>query len=257
MDNFVLFICNIMPSKSEKQRRFFDLVKAVQKGEKKAHEVSPEVRKVANSISVKDAGDFASSVAELKIKKAVLSVLKDCREPMYLNEIDEESDSIDPIASTFHVKEDWSIYIKSYIGQPFSQKDLEAVDNFKEKHPTTIARTEIWYKTSDTFSVSITTVIKKMKDSGQFSFTAFQKNEKPDPNDKNQDKNGLDDLGQSPMGQMTPTNDSSVDTSSQEQQNKKDENDNKEDIIITKSILFKDDIKGAAILIEFLKKLEL
>ena len=31
----------------------------------------------------------------------------------------------------------------------------------------------------------------------------------------------------------------------------------KDDIIITKSVLFKDDIKGAAILVEFLKKLDL
>jgi hypothetical protein len=31
----------------------------------------------------------------------------------------------------------------------------------------------------------------------------------------------------------------------------------KEEIIVTKSILFNDDIKGAALLVEFLKKLDL
>lgn len=246
-----------MPSHSEKQRRFFGLVRAVQKGEKPSHEVSPEIRKVAGSISAKDAGDFATSVAELKMKKAVLSILKDCREPMYLNEEGESQASIDPIASSFHVKEDWATYIKPYIGQPFSSKDLEAIQNFKDKHATTITRTELWYKTTDSFSVSKTTVIKKMKDSGQLSFTAFQKQERPDPS-----KDKEDDAANSLNAALAPTAPQPAgqppaedDTTSPE--SKEDEKDEKDDIMVIKSILFKDDIKGAAILIEFLKKLEL
>lgn len=235
-----------MPSHSEKQRKFFGLVKAVQKGERPSHEVSPEIRKIAQSISAKDAGDFASSIAELKIKKAVLSILKDCREPMYLNEEDESQANIEPVASSFHVKEVWATYIKPYIGQPFSTKDLDAIQNFKDKHATTITRTEVWYNTTDSFSISKTTVIKKMKDSGQLSFTAFQKQERPDPNKDKEDT-------QTPSlpTQSTPSGETD-DTIG----NKKDEND-KDDIMVIKSILFKDDIKGAAILIEFLKKLEL
>ncbi len=249
-----------MPSHSEKQRRFFGLVRAVQKGEKASHEVSPEVRKVAGSISAKDAGDFASSIAELKIKKAVLSILKDCREPMYLNEEGESQASIDPIASSFHIKEDWATYIKPYIGQPFSSKELEAIQNFKDKHATTITRTEIWYKTTDTFSISKTTVIKKMKDGGQLSFTAFQKQERPDPS-KDQEDDAANNLANTlaatmpvqaqPAGGQPPTDDTTAPNS------KEDEKGEKDDIMVIKSILFKDDIKGAAILIEFLKKLEL
>lgn len=243
-----------MPSHSEKQRHFFGLVRAVQKGEKPAHEVSPEVRKVAGSISAKDAGDFASSIAELKIKKAVLSILKDCREPMYLNEEGESQASIEAVASTFHVKKDWATYIKPYIGQPFSSKDLEAIQNFKDKHATTITRTELWYQTTDSFNVNKTTVIKKMKDGGQLSFTAFQKQERPDPS-----KDQEDDVTNSLTAALAPVQPAAGqqpdDTTSPD--SKEDEKDEKDDIMVTKSILFKDDIKGAAILIEFLKKLEL
>ena len=68
-----------MPSSSKKQQRFFGLVRAVQKGEKSPHEVSPELRKVASTITDKDASDFASATSEVKIanKKAILAILKD------------------------------------------------------------------------------------------------------------------------------------------------------------------------------------
>ena len=99
---------------------------------------------------------------------------------MYLDEVGEEPTSINPVATTFHIKEEWATYIKPYVGQPFTTKELDALGNFKEKQPITTARTEIWYKTTDTFGISHITVIKKMKDSGQFSFTAFQKQEKPE-----------------------------------------------------------------------------
>jgi hypothetical protein len=258
-----------MPSKSIKQQHFF---KAVKHAKRDPDYGDARIRKVASSMSDSDIDDFANSLAELKIKKAVLSILKDIREPMYLDEVGEEPTSINPVATTFHIKEEWATYIKPYVGQPFTPKELDALGNFKEKQPITTARTEIWYKTTDTFGISHITVIKKMKDSGQFSFTAFQKQEKPETPEekkkKEQEKQmnaggalgsasiGGPELGgppEVPQGEVPPgsPNPPSKDA---EQQKKEEE---KDDIIVTKSILFKDDIKGAAILIEFLKKLDL
>jgi hypothetical protein len=218
------------------------------------------LRKVANSMSDSDIDDFANSIAELKTKKAMLSILKDIREPMYLDEAGEDPTSIDPIATTFHVKEDWAIYIKPYIGQPFSPRELDALGNFKEKRPTTVARTEIWYKTTDSFGINRVTVIKKMRDSGQFSFTAFQKHEKQLPDEEKEKQQmgmggpmmgGPPEIPQGPPPPGSPTPPSAEEPEKQEKEKEK------EDIIVTKSILFKDDIKGAAILVEFLKKLDL
>lgn len=272
-----------MPSKTPKQQEFFRKVVDVQRG---GTSPSSYVTKVANSISKEDAQHFANALSEkvdLKTKKAVVAVLKDIREPMYLNEEGEETDTIDAVATTFHKKEEWAKYIRMYVGQPLSPKEVESLGNFKEKRPTKIARTEIWYNTSDSFGVSRTTVIKKMKDSGQFSFVSFQKQERVEPEQEKQPELGGGEMGglspdlglppaagagPTPMGTTTapigeatpPTGNEPVTTStgtvpSPEQKEKEEEE--KEDIIVTKSILFKDEIKGAAILIEFLKKLNL
>ena len=264
-----------MPSSSKKQQRFFQAVK----GAKHDPNAPSHLKKVANSMSDSDIDAFANHLAEFKLKKAMVSILKDIREPMYLNEEGEEQESIDPIANEFHVKADWAIYIKPFVGQPFSPKELESLGNFKDKQPITTARTEIWYKSKDTFGISHTTVIRKMKDSGQFSFTAFQKQEKPESPDEKAKKDQENQmnagtsgnlgvaptsptpplggppeapLGAPPPGAAIPP---TTEPASAVQQ-KKDEEE-KEDIIVTKSILFKDDIKGAAILVEFLKKLDL
>jgi hypothetical protein len=247
-----------MPARSERQRKFFLAVK----GAKHNPNAPEHLKKVANSMSDKDIDDFIKCESEFKTKKAILSVLKDIVEPMYLNE-DTWQDPQDPVSNTFHVKADWATYIKPYIGQPLSPKELEALHNFKEKQPTTVARTEIWYNTTDNFNISHTTVIKKMKDSGQFSFTAFSKQERPTPDEeKDVDDQSSDEMGSSmnaggptdmPQGQTPP---GSPTPSSNNQQAKQDEKE-KDDIIVTKSILFKDDIKGASILIDFLKKLDL
>ncbi len=248
-----------MPAKSEKQRRFFQAVKGANHDAK----APQHLRKVADSMSDKDIDDFIKCESEFKTKKAILSVLKDIVEPTHLNESDEGQQQIDAVSNTFHVKADWATYIKPYIGQPFSPKELEALDNFKEKKPTTIARTEIWYNTTDSFGISHTTVIKKMKDSGQFSYTAFSKQESPTPDEEKSadDQSSSPDMGMNvggptnePQGQLPPGAPTPPSTEEQPDQQEKAE---KDDIIVTKSVLFKDDIKGASILIEFLKKLDL
>jgi hypothetical protein len=236
-----------MPAKSKKQQRFFGLVRAIQKGDKSASTASPAARKVAGSISAKDAGDFAKSVAELKIKKAVLEILKDAREPMYL-----EEQETNPVAKTFTIKDDFERYAKRYVGQPFSPKELEALDTFQETKPTKIDRIEIRYETTDEFQNTTSTILKKMKDSGQFCFTAFTKHTKIESEEEPETSD--EPTGEPVMGGNEPAPGS---LSMKEQQDPAPMDEPKDDIIVTKSTLFNDDIKGAAVLAEFLKKLDL
>ena len=271
-----------MPKKSLKRQQFFKEVLAVQNGGKS---LSPHVNKAANQINPEHAKHYANSMSDkvdLRDKKAIVAMLKDIVEPMYLNEEDEEQNMMDVVSTTFHKKEIWSKYVRMYVGQPLSPKEIESLGNFKEKKPTKIARTEIWYNTTDSFGSSHTSVIKKMKDSGQFSFIAFQKQERVEP-DKEEESGaenlgGLPDLGgtelplggttpMAPIGEQSvppqtppPTDDTSTTTSTgtvPSPDEKKSQEEEKDDIIVTKSILFKDEIKGAAILVEFLKKLNL
>lgn len=237
----------IMPSSSEKQRRFFGLVRAIQKGDKSASGASPAARKVAKSISAKDASDFASSKAESKTKKAVLEMLKNSQEPMYL-----EEQETNPITKTFTVKDDFERYVAKYIGQPFSPKELEAVDNFQDVKPTKIERAAIRYESTDAFQNTTTTIVKKMKDGGKFSFNAFTKHSKVEPEPEQPES-------LEPTDANAPAEPAGL-PALQEWLNELDAapmEEPKEDIIVTKSTLFDDEVKGAAILAEFLKKLDL
>lgn len=65
-----------MPATSKAQQRFMGMVHAAQKGEEPA---SPEVAKVAKSMSDKDAKDFASTSHKglpTRVKKEILNQLK-------------------------------------------------------------------------------------------------------------------------------------------------------------------------------------
>ena len=67
-----------MPSKSKAQQRFFGMVHALQKGEMKPSEASPEVKKAAKSMKKGDATDFAETKhkglpEKVKKKKKVVS----------------------------------------------------------------------------------------------------------------------------------------------------------------------------------------
>lgn len=249
-----------MPSETPKQQRFFQAVKRAKHDPSYGDE---RLRKVAHSMTDTDIDDFSKSLAELKTKKAVLSVLKDISEPMYLNEEDEEMAQINPIAKTFHIKDDFSKYVFKYIGQPFSPKELEAISNYQESKPTKIDRSknEIWYETTDSFNMSSTTVIKKMKDSGQFSYNAIQKHSKAEP-DEEKPQGGemggtmppMSGPSEMPQGAQPPGTPTPPSTPTPQQKTQEQE---KDDIIVTKSILFKDDIRGGAILADFLKKLDL
>lgn len=252
-----------MPSETSKQQRFF---KAVLRAKDDPNYGDKRLRKVADSMTRSDIEDFAKSIAELKVKKAMLAILKDVREPMYLEE-DEKDTNIQPIADQQTIEDnvDWATYIKQYIGQPFSPKELEAVNTFKSetgKSPTNLITgrvVELWYRGTNNMNQSYTTVIKKLKDGSQFSYNAFSKYDKS-PQEKEQNKNmkekppmggDMGALGGVPEGPGQATS-PSVEEPAQEKEEERDYT-----IVLTKSILFNDDIKGGAILAEFLKKLDL
>ena len=135
---------------------------------------------------------------------------------------------------------------------------------------------EVWYKGTDEIGMNKTTVIKKLKDGGQFSYNAFVKSEKPVPVGQKDlgAGGGGNDLGLPPleeqgpqMGGTMPTPPATPppgsanppttpDDPTDDQEKKKEDNKEKEKVTLTKSILFEDEIKGAAILVEFLKKIK-
>ena len=284
-----------MPSKSPKQQAFF---KAVKRAKHDPDYGDERLRKVASSMTDKDIGDFANHLAEFKVKKAVLSILKDVREsveisePMYLESEDMGGKGIDPIASEDNYQVEWAKYLPQFLGQPFQPKELEALTTF-EKDPISPTKEqlktggrieEVWYKSKDEMGMNKVTVIKKLKDGGQFSYNAFRKEDKPTPPEQEQGQDqemnagGLPPLGGeeplpplqevdpsqlgggTPPAQptMTPPGSANPPTTPNNPSDEDNEKKKKlDDITVIKSILFKDEIKGGAILIEFLKKIKI
>lgn len=204
-----------MPSISKKQKRFFQAVKRAKHepgyGDAKLH-------KVANSMTDKDIDDFTKSIAELKVKKAILGILRDIKEPIYGTL--EEGDT-DVVVKEFNVEGKFEDYVKRYVGQSLTEKEMEAVNTFQEVKPTKIERNQIRYETTDTFKNSTTTLIKKLKEGSGFVFVAFTKYSKAEkPGNQQQQSSDMGGLGGglgSPMfetDQPTPTTDMSIPTNS-------------------------------------------
>ena len=294
-----------MPEKYKKQHKFFELVKSVQEGTISPARVPKEVRKVARSISSKDSEKFLKEDGDLKLKKAVLSTIKDCREPMYLDEYTEDNKSeMNAITKEFNVEGKFEEYVERYLGQNLSEKEMEAVNTFQDIKPTKIESNQIRYETTDEFKNNTTTIIKKLMEGSDFvyvAFTKYGKVEKPQDQQQGGDMGGmggpssmfeyvrkepqiylnypepskpflmeqgpLDPLGApDPSGIMSPMQPGPAlppPTSTAPMQGTPKSSDQKkkemgiDDILIRKSTTFKDDIKGGAILANFLKKLDL
>jgi len=210
-----------MPSKSKAQRKFFGLVHAIQSGKVHPSKVSMKVRKAAKKISSKDVKDFAKTPEgnlPYKVKKEIISVLKELQEPMYLN----EDEAKDAVAKTFNTKGNFDQYIQKFVGSEFLPKELDTLHNHKEQKPTKIQKNEIRYETTSDFGTSTINVVKKLKDGSGFAYTSFTK--------------------------YLKNEDPSVEKSPEESQ---------DTIVVTKSQVFTDEVDGAAILANFLKKLDL
>ena len=162
-----------MPSRSKSQKKFFELVRRLQKGEIHPSDVSPEIRKAAKTISSKDVQDFTSTPdgnLPYKVKKEIISILKEIRRPMFLKE-----EEVNPISKTFTQKGKYDEYVKRFIGMSLSPKEMEAINSHKETKPSKVEKNQIRYETSDSFGNNTLTTIKKLKDGNEFSFTAFTK----------------------------------------------------------------------------------
>lgn len=180
-----------MPSDTPKQQRFFGAVKHAKEDPSYG---SKEVRKVANSLSDTDIDDFLKLKTELKVKKAVLSILKDCREPMYL-----EEGETDVVVKEFNVEGKFEEYVKRYLGLKLSEKEMEAINTFQDVKPTKIEFTQIRYETSDEFKNNTTTIIKKLREGSDFVYVAFTKYNKTEKQDQQQN-NPSGDMGAGGMG---------------------------------------------------------
>lgn len=220
-----------MPSRSKKQRRFFGLVHAVQKGDTPPSNVSRSVRKVAKKMDPKSVKDFATSSEKdlpLKLKMEMLSVLKEFQEPMMLQE-----GQTNPIAKEFTKTGIYEQYTQKFVGLPFSQKELESINNYTDVKPSKIDKNQVRYESSDQFNNNTTTVIKKLREGSQFSYTSFTKYSQTQKEKNPEQQNAEQQPTVTPVGPQP------------------------EDIIVAKSIAFTDDISGSKILSDFIRKLDL
>lgn len=206
---------------SSKQQRFFQAVKRAKHDPKYG---DARLHKVASSIPDSDIDDFTHLKSELKMKKALLATLKDVASPPIGGLLDEDQRHV--VTKEFTVEGKYEEYVKRFLGQRFSEKELEAVNTFQEVKPTKREQQQIRYETTDGFKNSTTTIIKKLREGADFVYVAFVKTTKSVPEDQQQQQpgggdmgagGGLGGLGGPPLmetDQPTPANDMSVPTNS-------------------------------------------
>lgn len=223
-----------MPSTSKSQRRLFGMVHALQKGDVQPSKVSTTIRKLAKNVPFKSVKDFAATKEKdlpLKMKMEMLSILKEFQSPAAML----QETNINPIAKEFTKTGIYDRYIQKFVGIPFSQKELESINNYTDVKPSKIDTNQVKYESSDQFNNNTTTTLKKLREGSQFvytSFTKYSQTQKQDGGDKKQEP------GQPPPV-VTPVGPQP------------------EDIIVSKSTTFVDDTDGSKILSNFLRKLDL
>jgi len=136
------------------------------------------------------------------------------------------------IAKTFDTKSDFDSYVNQHRGIEFTPKEQQSIINYKNSKPTQHDKYFVKYETTDDFGTNDTTVIKKLKEGGQFCWTAFAKHERADEEAE-------------PEGNVA------------EQETSEDELTVNDPIRITKSVTFINDVDGANVLSDFLIKLDL
>lgn len=237
-----------MPAKSEAQRRFFYLVKAVQKGRVSPKKVGSKVSKAASSISSKDVDDFThgKNLPKKKLEE-IIGMLKNLsandENPAFQDPVtdlrtvvanpdltlenqldDPNQEEQNPIAKTFKQQGNFEEYIGKFSGLELKPKEIESVTNYTNAKPTKMDNFLIRYESSDEFSNNTITVIKKLREGTDLVFTVFQ----------------------------SSTQQQSIGTEPQ-----KPEETGENEIIVTKSRAFVNDIEGGKILADLLQKLDI
>lgn len=236
-----------MPSKSEKQRRFFYLVKALQKGKVSPKRVGDKVSKAASSISSKDVDDFTQgkTISKKKLNEIVgnlknlsisdenpsiqdpVSDLRTTFEPVtFENQLgDPNQTEQNPIAKTFKQSGKFEEYIGKFSGLELKPKEIESITNYTNAKPTKMDKFLVRYESTDDFNNNSITVIKKLREGNDLVFTTFQSSTQSDQS-----------------GGETP---------------EKDEKSGDDGIIVSKSRSFRTDIEGGKLLSDILQKLEI
>lgn len=138
-------------------------------------------------------------------------------EPMYLQE---EDDQTNPVSNTFVQKgKNFEEYINTFSGLQFKPKELEAVSNLEKQPENTNDQFSLKFKTSDVDG-NEEHIIKKLRQGNDLVFVDFMKT-------------------------------TSINTNSEDE---KQQGDN---ITVTTSTPFRDEIEGGKILAQFLQKLEI
>jgi len=194
------------------------------------------------------------------------------------------------IAKVFVTGAGFDSYIRQRRGIQFTAKEIQSIYNYKKFRPTKIDNFHVKYDITDPFGNNNTTIIKKLKESGGFCWTAFSKfesaNQKDsqelDEPDKEKEEGEEDELKeqslQQPMPQSVtppqpaptqpaptpPATQATPEPLKNSPSNQDDDDETEEDEItvsdtirISKSIIFNNETEGANILSRFLKALNL
>lgn len=139
------------------------------------------------------------------------------------------------VAKTFDTNADFDSYVNQRRGIEMTPKEQQAVGNYRDAKPTQQDRFFVRFETTDDFGNNETTVVKKLKEGGQFCWTAFTKTQNAEDEAKPEggDDKEMNEAGE--QGEMT------VD----------------DPMRITKSITFTDETQGADILANFLTALDI
>jgi hypothetical protein len=212
-----------MSAKSKKQRRFFYLVKALQEGKISSKVVGNKINKAANSISTEDVNNFTrgKSVPRKKLEE-IIQILKESIEPVYLENDVQDTNVVErnPVAKTFQQKGNFEQYVDRFSGLELKSKELEAVSNHIKSKPTKMDKFSVRYESTDEFNNNTITVIKKLREGNDLVFTVFQ-------------------------------------TMSQQAVGPDQQSGTEEEILVNKSVSFRDEINGGNLLSDLLQKLEI
>lgn len=258
-----------MPSISRKQQRAAQIAGTMKAGRFPASKAGTAVQSMAKmpmdtlihfmkmkeSLSVEEKKKllYGLKLWKKKIAKENAMTLSP-QEPMWISE-EEPNVERNVIAKTFTTNGDFDPFVNQNRGIQFAPKEIEAIRNFKKiVSPTAQDPFFVRFEGTDNFGNNTTTVIKKHRQGNQLTFTAFTKHDKVQPKPK-------------PKPEIPPQKTPSRKTPSTPMINKpikpsmpalkEEETMPENQITITKTITFQDETKGADILADFLRKLDL
>lgn len=221
------------------------------------------INEIKSSLTHEQKKKLIVGLKKLRNKTSSENIVLSPQEPMWVSEDNNQSDR-DVIAKTFNVQGDFDPYVNKNRGIQFSSKENDTIANYTDDvTPTAQDQFMIRYETTDDFGNNTTTVVKKYRQGNQFVFAAFthhdnsiEKPESEEPKSHPPTNNAI----KIPQPQKQPNvNAGKVNKQPQSSipQIKEGNEDISKDIIVTKTIPFSDEIQGADILSDFLRKLNL